>query len=95
MKQPIKVLMVDDEKPFRETTRKILERNDFQTILSETGHRTILVMDKNRQIQGILTTRDLLERILPASKPARVIREQDLFFQMGKHLIPPRLRSNQ
>lgn len=99
MKQPINVLMVDDEKPFRENTRKILERNGFQTILSETGHRTILVMDKNRQIQGILTTRDLLERILPAylttSKPARVIREQDLFFQMGKHLIPPRLRSNQ
>jgi hypothetical protein len=25
----------------------------------------------------------------------RVIREQDLFFQMGKHLIPPRLRRNQ
>jgi predicted transcriptional regulator len=27
-------------------------------------------------------------------KPTGVIREQDLFFEMGKHLIPPRLRSN-
>ena len=136
-------------------------------LIMETGHRSILVMDKNKQIQGILTIRDLLERILPGyltsskpsmadsiqyspmfwrgmftsaveqihsltiseimspvpvsidaqstlmeaawimvdqnqrrlivtenGKPAGVIREQDLFFQMGKHLIPPRLRSN-
>ncbi|WP_020587356.1 response regulator [Desulfobacter curvatus] len=136
-------------------------------LIMETGHRSILVMDKNGQIQGILTIRDLLERILPGyltsskpamadsiqyspmfwrgmftsaveqirnltiseimspvpasidaestlmeaawimvdqnqrrlivtenGKPAGVIREQDLFFQMGKHLIPPRLRSN-
>lgn len=134
-------------------------------LIMETGHRSILVMDKNRQIQGILTIRDLLERILPGyltsskpstadsiqyspmfwrgmftsaveqirtltiselmspvpisidaestlmeaawimvdhnqrrlivtedGKPVGVIREQDLFFQMGKHLIPPRLR---
>jgi CBS domain-containing protein len=27
-------------------------------------------------------------------KPTGIIREQDLFFQMGKHLIPPRLRRN-
>ena len=136
-------------------------------LIMETGHRSILVMDKNRQIQGILTIRDLMEQILPgyltSSKPATadsiqyspmfwrgmftsaveqirnltiseimspapvsidaestlmeaawimvdqnqrrlivtekgkpigVIREQDLFFEMGKHLIPPRLRSN-
>lgn len=136
-------------------------------LIMETGHRSILVMDKNMQIQGILTIRDLLERILPGyltspkpamadsiqyspmfwrgmftsaveqirtltiseimsptpvsidaestlmeaawimvdqnqrrlivtegGKPAGVIREQDLFFQMGKHLIPPRLGSS-
>ncbi|NDY72772.1 response regulator [Desulfobacter hydrogenophilus] len=136
-------------------------------LIMETGHRSILVMDKNKQIQGILTIRDLLERILPGyltstkpatadsiqyspmfwqgmftsavkqigsltiselmspipisidaestlmeaawimvdqnqrrlivtenGKPTGVIREQDLFFQMGKHLIPPRIRSN-
>nr|WP_320190984.1 response regulator [uncultured Desulfobacter sp.] len=136
-------------------------------LIMETGHRSILVMDKNGQIQGILTIRDLLEQILPGyltsnkpatadsiqfspmfwrgmftsaveqirtltiseimspapisidwestlmeaawimvdqnqrrlivtenGKPTGVIREQDLFFEMGKHLIPPRLRSN-
>lgn len=135
-------------------------------LIMETGHRSILVMDKNRQIQGILTIRDLLKRILPGyltstkpamadsiqyspmfwrgmftsaveqiatltiseimspvpisidaestlmeaawimvdqnqrrlivtedGKPKGVIREQDLFFEMGKHLIPPRLRN--
>lgn len=136
-------------------------------LIMETGHRSILVMDKKRQIKGILTICDLLKRILPAyltstkpamadaiqyspmfwqgmftsaveqirtltisevmspvpvsidaeatlmeaawimvdqnqrrlivtedGKPAGVIREQDLFFEMGKHLIPPRLRSS-
>ena len=136
-------------------------------LIMETGHRSILVMDKKMQIKGILTICDLLERILPGyltstkptmadaiqyspmfwrgmftsaveqirtltisevmspapvsidaestlmeaawimvdhnqrrlivtedGKPAGVIREQDLFFEMGKHLIPPRLRSN-
>ncbi|WP_462270968.1 response regulator [Desulfobacter sp.] len=135
-------------------------------LIMETGHRSILVMDQNKQIQGILTIRDLLKRILPGyltsmkpsmadsiqyspmfwrgmftsaveqigtltirelmspvpisidaestlmeaawimvdhnqrrlivtedDKPTGIIREQDLFFQMGKHLIPPRLRS--
>ena len=134
-------------------------------LIMETGHRSILVMDKNSQIQGILTIRDLLKQILPGyltstkpstadsiqyspmfwrgmftsaveqigtltiselmspvpisidaestlmeaawimvdhnqrrlivtedGKPTGVIREQDLFFEMGKHLIPPRLR---
>ncbi|MDD9301756.1 MAG: response regulator [Desulfobacter sp.] len=37
MKDPIKVLMVDDEKRFRETTRKILSRKGFDTILAENG----------------------------------------------------------
>nr|WP_319494773.1 response regulator [uncultured Desulfobacter sp.] len=136
-------------------------------LIMETGHRSILVMNNTRQIQGILTIRDLMEQILPGyltsskpatadsiqyspmfwrgmftsaveqirnltisqimspapvsidaestlmeaawimvdqnqrrlivtekGKPTGVIREQDLFFEMGKHLIPPRLRSN-
>ena len=137
-------------------------------LIMETGHRSILVMDKEGgKIQGILTIRNLLERILPGyltsnkpatadsiqyspmfwrgmftcaleqirtmtiseimspapisidwestlmeaawimvdqnqrrlivtenGKPTGVIREQDLFFEMGKHLIPPRLRRN-
>lgn len=33
----IKVLMVDDEKRFRDTTKKILEKKGFETILAENG----------------------------------------------------------
>lgn len=50
----IKVLMVDDEAQFRETTRKILERQGFETILASTGlealekltlHPDVVVLD--------------------------------------------------
>ena len=37
MTKQIKILMVDDEKRFRETTRKILEKKGFHTILAENG----------------------------------------------------------
>jgi len=37
MIKQIKILMVDDEKRFRETTRKILEKKGFHTILAENG----------------------------------------------------------
>ncbi|MGD9823508.1 response regulator [Desulfobacter sp.] len=50
MKQPIKVLMVDDEKRFRETTRKILERNGFQTILAENGAEAIKCLDQSPDV---------------------------------------------
>jgi len=135
-------------------------------LIMETGHRSILVMDKKMQIKGILTICDLLEQILPGyltstkpamadaiqyspmfwrgmftsaveqlrtltvsevmspvpvsidrestlmeaawimagqnqrrlvvtenGRPAGVVREQDLFFEMGKHLIPPRFKN--
>ncbi|MBF0202396.1 MAG: response regulator [Desulfamplus sp.] len=42
--------------------------------LMETGHRSILVVDGNRQVTGILTIRDMLEMLLPgylfAPKPS-------------------------
>lgn len=42
--------------------------------LMETGHRSILIMDRAEQITGILTIRDLLEMVLPdylaAPKPS-------------------------
>jgi len=41
MKNRLKVLMVDDEKRFRDTTRKILERKGFETILAENGPQAI------------------------------------------------------
>lgn len=50
MKQPIKVLMVDDEKRFRETTRKILERNGFQTILAENGEQALKCLDQSPDV---------------------------------------------
>lgn len=34
--------------------------------LMETGHRSILVVDRNNQINGILTIRNLLEMLMPA-----------------------------
>ncbi len=157
---------IDENATIAESIREL--KASFVTLptsdlIMETGHRSILVMDKNDQIQGILTIRDLLEGILPGyltsskpatadsiqyspmfwqgmftsaveqirnltisemmspvpesidaestlmeavwimvdqnqrrlivtenGKPAGVIREQDLFFQMGKHLIPPK-----
>ncbi|MBU0973527.1 MAG: response regulator [Proteobacteria bacterium] len=37
MIKPIKILMVDDEKRFRDTTKKILSKKGFDTILAENG----------------------------------------------------------
>lgn len=41
MTKQIKVLMVDDEKRFRETTQKILRKKGFETILAESGEDAI------------------------------------------------------
>lgn len=41
MAKQIKVLMVDDEKRFRETTKKILMKKGFETILAESGEEAI------------------------------------------------------
>jgi len=43
---PIKVLMVDDEKRFRDTTRKILERKGFETLLAENGPQALGMLDQ-------------------------------------------------
>ncbi|MBU8910885.1 MAG: response regulator [Desulfobacterales bacterium] len=41
MTKQIKVLMVDDEKRFRETTKKILMKKGFETILAESGEQAL------------------------------------------------------
>ncbi len=41
MSKQIKVLMVDDEKRFRDTTRKILMKKGFDTILAESGEQAL------------------------------------------------------
>ena len=41
MADKIKVLIVDDEDQFRKTTKKLLEKRGFQTILAENGYEAI------------------------------------------------------
>ena len=41
MTKKIKVLMVDDEKRFRETTKKILMKTGFETILAGSGEQAL------------------------------------------------------
>ncbi|MBU0992084.1 MAG: response regulator [Proteobacteria bacterium] len=41
MNKIIKVLMVDDEEQFRKTTKKILEKKGFETIMAENGRQAI------------------------------------------------------
>ncbi|MCP4719417.1 MAG: response regulator [Desulfobacteraceae bacterium] len=41
MTKQIKVLMVDDEQRFRETTKKILMKKGFETILAESGEKAL------------------------------------------------------
>ncbi len=50
MTDSIKVLMVDDEKRFRETTRKILERNGFATILAENGADALIQLEQSPDV---------------------------------------------
>ena len=50
MTKPIKVLMVDDEERFRETTRKILERNGFATILAEDGPSALKSLNQSPDV---------------------------------------------
>jgi len=45
MSKTIKVLMVDDEEQFRSTTRKILEKKGFETILAADGPEAIERLD--------------------------------------------------
>ncbi|WP_300458996.1 response regulator [Desulfobacula sp.] len=50
MTQKIKVLMVDDEKRFRETTKKILMKKGFETLLAETGEEALEKIDQNPDV---------------------------------------------
>ena len=45
MNKAIKVLMVDDEEKFRSTTRKILDKKGFETILAADGPEAIARLD--------------------------------------------------
>ena len=50
MLEKIKVLMVDDEVEFRKTTKKILNKKGFETILAEDGKEALALLDENPDV---------------------------------------------
>jgi len=50
MSKIIKVLMVDDEAKFRETTRKILNRRGFETIIAGDGEEALAKLGENPDV---------------------------------------------
>jgi len=55
--EKIKVLMVDDEEQFRETTAKILTRRGYQTTVAGSGPEAIAVLKKTPQDVVVLDIR--------------------------------------
>ena len=49
MSQKIKVLMVDDEPRFRQTTSSLLTKKGFETTIAASGEEAIEIISKNRQ----------------------------------------------
>ena len=50
MSKKIKVLMVDDEEQFRSTTKKILDKRGFETIVAGSGGEAIEKLSKNPDV---------------------------------------------
>ncbi len=50
MSDTIKVLMVDDEEQFRETTKKLLKRRGFETLLAGSGEEAIDKLEENPDV---------------------------------------------
>lgn len=50
MSGKIKVLMVDDEAPFRKTTEKILSKKGFETIMAADGREALEKLDQNPDV---------------------------------------------
>ncbi|MDB9822969.1 response regulator [Deltaproteobacteria bacterium] len=50
MSDPIKVLIVDDEKKFRDTTKKLLERRGYQAIIAESGEDAVRMLEENPDV---------------------------------------------
>ena len=68
MKLKIRVLIVDDEKKFRTTTRNLLERRGFNTILAETGEAAIDKLSKKPDVA-------VLDIRMPGMDGHQVLRE--------------------
>ena len=50
MSKKIKVLMVDDEEKFRSTTRKILNKRGFETLVAGSGREALQQLDDNPDV---------------------------------------------
>jgi FixJ family two-component response regulator len=50
MNDKIKVLMVDDEVQFRETTKKILDKKGFDTLMAATGQEALAQLDNEPDV---------------------------------------------
>ena len=50
MADPIKVMMVDDEEKFRATTKKLLERRGFQTIIAKSGEEAVEMLNEDPDV---------------------------------------------
>lgn len=50
MSKKIKVLMVDDEEQFRSTTKKILNRRGFETVLAGSGEEAVEKLTENPDV---------------------------------------------
>jgi DNA-binding NtrC family response regulator len=50
MNHSIKVLIVDDENRFRETTKKVLQYQGFQVILAESGAEALAKLSENPDV---------------------------------------------
>jgi len=46
----IKILMIDDEAQFRKTTKKILTRKGFDTLLAKNGNQAIALLEKKPDV---------------------------------------------
>ncbi len=50
MTKQITILMVDDEQRFRDTTKKILSKKGFGTILAQSGEEALLMLNQNPDV---------------------------------------------
>lgn len=79
MPKKIKVLMVDDEAQFRETTKKILEKKGFETIMAANGIEALAQLDKHPDVVVLdirmpdMDGNETLEEILKRSPTTPVI----------------------
>lgn len=50
MNKPIKILIIDDEEPFRKITKKILEKKGFEILLAESGAQAIEMLQHRPEV---------------------------------------------